>query len=325
MTTEYARIRRVNSYRELCPGIYNTDNPVVGRGILLLWDIMVLLTAIIGGGGCVAGCGTLAKDVLGIPYLWGCAAFIVGMFALICFGSDVLKRLSKVGVVLILVFFAIVTTGLIKNFPRLIEVMTTDLGAPVVEVSMKTLLISGITYGVAQSSFFQTSCIIAKDFQTQMDTRKFIIWGFIFNCGAMLVSYLCLMSLYPAIGESQIPIMGVVQNFSGISGLVLTLAYYVVLVLAYVTTVASVLVGVIARYTPVLGKAVMSERGCRVIILFLILGLNAVLSTLGLDGVLLKGNSFNATLRTPVWVVPILILRPLAIAKAKKLKKENSL
>ncbi len=325
LVAEYSRLIKAKSYRDLCGGIYNVNNPAFDKGMLVVWDIMILLTAIIGGGGCVAGCGTLARDALGLPYIVGCIGFIVIMFFIVCFGSDVLVRLSKIGIPLIIIFFTICIVGILSNFGRMVEVMSSSISDPVIEdFSIKKVLIAGGTYGVTQASFFQAACVMAAKFRSKKESRQFAIMGFLLNCGAMLISYFCIMAYYPEIGEAGLPTLKVVQGFSGMGGKLLLIGYYVVLVLAYITTAGAVLGANVARYTPLLIKKIPNEQVCRIIILITILGLTAVLSQLGLDGVLTKGNAFNATLRTPIWVIPIFILAPFAIKKAEAANKETN-
>ena len=95
----------------------------------------------------------------------------------------------------------------------------------------------------------------------------------------MLACYLALMAYYPEIGQSNIPIYGIVSQFKGVMGITLTIAYNFVLMLAYITTAGSAPCGAQARYTPVLIKWIKSDSACRALVTIAVSGRGLLLST----------------------------------------------
>ncbi len=321
VTSEYARVTHAKNYRDLSNGIY-VENSTISRIALFCWDIMVALAAIVGCGSCVAGSGTLFHNLSGMPYMLGCLIFVTGMILITGCGKNVLERLGNVGIALITVFFLVCITGILRNTGHLAAVLTTSLGSPVEEnASLWTIIRSGFTYGIVQISFLQAACVMAGKFESRKETTKFVLTGMLLNCGAMIVSFLCIMTYYPQIGESTLPMISIIQDIPGTLGSLMLIAYNLVLVLAYITTAGALVVGNVARYTPLLEKKLKSPFLCRMIIIVIVLGGGSLVSRLGLDGVLTKANAFNASLRIPLWFVPIMILGPISIHR--ELKKNN--
>ncbi len=325
---EYGRMIKAKSYRDVGATIY-WDHPVVGKIAVLLWDFLIFMSSITAVGSCVAGCGALLKQLVGLPYWIGCGIFIVVMILILCFGKEILARLGKLSTPLVIAFFTVCAFGIMKGFPRMVEVMTTAAGASTMEnTTIQTLFKQGMTYGVVQIGSFQALVVMAGKFESRMDTVKFAATGFLLNCGAMIVSFFSLMGFYPEIIESSLPTLGIIQQYTGIVAVFLMVGYNFVLLMAYITTAGAMIAGAQARYLPLLSKKISSELTCRLIVTLVFIGSATALSTLGLDGILTTVNGFNAAMRKPIWFYPLLILGPIAIARvgrksAAEKKEEN--
>lgn len=319
ISAEYARLAKTKHYKDMVTIYY--DHPTVNRIALLLWDILVFMASITVSSSCTAGTGSLLQDVFGLPYFVGCAVFVIGMALLLSFGQGILERLGKMGVPLIIVFFAICAVAIATNSGHMVESMS---AAPVTEISTFEFIKKCFIYAITQCSFFQALSVMAGRFSSRSESIKFTICGFLMNCGAMLAGFFALMAYYPECGESKIPMFGIVSRFEGPLGVILMVAYNFVLILAYITTAGSALAGGHARYTPVLIKYLKSESACRAVVTVVFLAGASLLSTLGLDGILTTVNTINSTCRLPVWFLPFLILGPISIHKLSKKQKENA-
>ena len=144
------------------------------------------------------------------------------------------------------------------------------------------------------------------------------------NCGVMLVESICLFAFYPALMESNMPMLNVVQGTPGVLGLLLMVMYNFVLVMAYLTTAGAVITGQIARYRGLVGKAIKNPFVCKLVIVLFFLMCSSVLSVLGLEGIVTKAYGFLANLRKPLWFFPLIILGPINIHRVLKAKKENA-
>lgn len=321
---EYARRIEAKSYKDVALSMFG-KNPVIGRIVVALWDIMIVMTVITASGSCVAGCGTLMNQVLGLPYWAGCAFFVIIMLVILCFGQNILERLGKMGTILLIAFFLISFCGILKEFGTLKEAMSTSLGNPAIDGNLtKNIWNSAYTYGVTQIGSFQALVVMAGKFKKKSDTQKFAMTGFLLNTVAMLVAYAGIMAYYPDILEEPLPALAIVKTFSGGLGTTLFLAYNFVLVMAYVTTAGAMVAGSIARYTPSVNKKIKSIPLTRAMIAIILMGASALLSSLGLDGILTTINEINAICRTPVWYIPIIILGGIAIYKAEKKSKTET-
>ena len=324
IVTEYARVVKAKSYRDVGSTIY-WDNPILGRVILLLWDLIVFSAMIVTSGACVSGFGTLLNSLFGVPYYVGCGVFVIFMICLMCFGSHALERLGKVTIPMVVMFLILAGAGIATGFDNLKAVLTTELGAPMeAGATIGNAVWSGFTYGCIQISFLHTSCIIGGRFQERKQTFLFIAVGFILNLGCMMMGVLALLADYPGCMAFEMPILEIATNIDGPMGMVLLIIFNIVLLLAYITTVGSLLAGSIARYTPLVHRAIKNEFICKVAVVLVIMGGASVLSTLGLEGVLDKGYGMLSRLKMPIWFFPIIILGPISIHRARrKLKLEQ--
>ena len=321
---EYSRLIKAKSYRDVAASIY-WDNPMVGKIAIFLWDVLIFMSSITILGSCVAGSGSQLNQLFGMPYWVGCGVFIVLMILILCFGKDILERLGKLSVPLIVMFFAVCIVGIIYGFPHMVEAMTTDLGAPTVDdSSFGALFKSGFTYGLVQLGAFQALTVMAGKFESRTETWKFLILGFALNCGAMLVSYFSLMAYYPDILELALPTLGIIQKLTGPLYIILMIAYNLVLILAYITTAGGMAGGAQARYLPLLNKKIANELLCRIVIIVVFFGAATALSTLGLDGILTTVNEINSACRLPVWYIPIVILGPFSIHRVVKANRKKA-
>lgn len=314
ISAEYQRLRKTKSYKEMVTIYY--DNPVVNRVALFLWDVLVFMAAVTVSSSCTAGTGSLLNNVLGLPYGIGCAIFVIGMACLLSFGQSILERLGKFGIPLIIVFFAICLVAIFSHPGTMVSNIAN--AAPVAEITKGAFFKKCMVYAITQCSFFQALAPLAGRFESRKESVCFAITGFVMNCGAMYVAYLAEMAFYPGCGESTIPLYAIGQSFTGILGALLMVAYYAVLILSYITTAGGALAGAQARYTPVLIKYLKTDTWCRITVTVVFLVGAALLSKLGLDGILTTVNTINSTCRLPVWFLPFLILGPISISKLRK-------
>ncbi len=317
IAAEYARLKKASNYRDMVTIYY--DHPVVNKIALFLWDILIFMASITVSASCTAGTGSLLQSVFGLPYWVGCAAFIIGMALLLSLGKGILERLGKFGVPLILIFFIICFVAICSNPEHMIRSITS--AAPVKEITFSAFIRRCFVYAITQCSFFQALSVLAGKFESRKTSVAFTASGFLMNGCAMLACYLALMAYYPEIGESSIPIYGIVSQFGGMPGAVLTIAYNFVLMLAYITTAGSALAGAQARYTPVLIRWLKKDSLCRACVTVLFLFGASLLSTLGLDGILDTVNTINSTCRLPIWFLPFFICGPISIYKLIKKEK----
>lgn len=310
---EYARVVKAKSYRDVASTIY-FPNEVFGRIIIVVWDIMVMLSCIVASSSCMAGAGSLLENLFGAPYWVGCALFVAVMVCLLCFGEGALKRLGSISSCMIFLVLIICFAGLAKGGSNLPAVFGTDVG--VVEGgTLGAALKSGFTYGCIQISFLHTTCVIGGGFKSRGEVVKFTVMGFLMNCLVMLAECLCLFGFFPGNMGSNMPMLDVVQSFTGVFGIILMLAYNFVLIMAYLTTAGAVISGQVARYRPLLSKLIKNDFACKVVIVLFFLLCSSLLSVIGLEGVVTTGYGTLATIRQPIWFFPLLILGPISIIR----------
>ena len=322
---EFSRCVHAKSYRDVASGIYCVHNSIFSRVMILLWDIIMVLGTLVGTGACVAGCGTLLQELFGLPYMIGCAGFIILMLLILVLGEKALNVLGTISSPLIILFFIVAITGIALGWNNLTEVFTTAKGAAIAEdASAGAILNSGFTYTGIQISALTVMSIYGGKFASRKESIFTAVAGFLMNAGAMLVSFFAIMAFYPEISEAPMPILTIIRMVTGPFGLLLLIAYNFILVMAYITTAGAQVTGSIARYVPILNKKIPNVDVCRIIVSVVIMIATAVLSTLGLDGVLTKGYGLVSNLRKPLWFIPIIILGPIAIHMAMKKKEAEN-
>lgn len=318
--SEYARVVKAKSYRDVATTIYY-PNEILGRVVIIVWDIMVLLSCIVASSSCMAGAGSLLQNLFGAPYWLGCALFVAVMVYLLCFGETALKRLGSISSIMIFLVLFICCAGIIRNGSNIGPVFNTDIGK-VEGGTVSAAIKSGFTYGCIQISFLHTTSVIGGGFKSRGDTIKYILLGFLMNCGVMYAEVLCLFGYFPGCMESNMPLLTVVQSFTGVFGVILLIIYNFVLVMAYLTTAGAVISGQVARYRGLVGKVIKNPFATKVVIVVFFLLCSSALSVIGLEGVVTKGYGFLANLRKPIWFWPLLILGPISIIRESK-KRQN--
>lgn len=76
ITLEFARLVKAKTYRDVVTGIY-WDNAIVGKVMLLVWDLVQLFSIVVTSGSCISGSGTVLQQALGINYTLGMVLFVV--------------------------------------------------------------------------------------------------------------------------------------------------------------------------------------------------------------------------------------------------------
>lgn len=322
--SEYARLVKAKSYRDVATTIY-WPNEALGRVVILVWDIMVLLSCIVASSSCMAGAGALLQNLVGAPYWVGCAIFVAVMVFLLCFGEGALNRLGNISSIMIFLVLAICLAGLVSKGGNLGSVMASYAGeGDTAGAGLGKILNSGFTYGCIQISFLHTTCVLGGKMDKRSTVNKYILLGFLMNCGVMFVEALTIFGYVPeGVMESNMPMLFIVQSFKGAFGLLLLVIYNFVLIMAYVTTAGAVITGQIARYRGLIGKVIKNDFWCKAAIVIFFLLCSSVVATLGLEGVVTKAYGFLSNLRKPLWFFPLIILGPISIMRVMKQQKEN--
>lgn len=322
ITAEYARLVKAKNYKDLSPMI--CENPKVNKFIVVLWDILIFMSALNGCSSCTAGFGSLLENLFHLPYYPSCILFVLLMIGILCFGKTVLERIGKMGTPLIIIFLSICLVAVFSNWDNLTKVLTgVKDNSPVKEITMFGLCKRAMEYAVIQSSFFQACSVLAGRFKKRSDTIKFAVLGCFINIFAMTLAVLAIMAYYPECGTNTMPLFYIVSSFTNIGGTLLMVAYNIVLVLAYVTTSGALAAGAQARYVGVLNKKIKNETVCRAIVVFVLMLGALIISKLGLEGVIEVMNKINSVTRFPCLYLPVLIFGTYAVIKKEKEEAKN--
>ena len=216
--------------------------------------------------------------------------------------------------ILIVVFLSIVTiTGLKANINGLEEVLTEkEITAPI-----STVLYNALKYAGFQSLVLAIMLGAGTPLTTKKSVRDFTIIGIVLN--GIMITMSCLMMLVwlPLIKEETLPILTIIQQ---LDNNFLLCAYSITLFLAFVSTGAGCVFGIVARYEnsfeKLFGNNVLRRR---MILSFTTMLISMLISLLGLNTLVIKGYGYLGILSIFFLIIPTIIL---GIIKNRKFKEE---
>lgn len=183
---------------------------------------------------------------------------------------------------------------------------------------------NGFTLGCSSLGFACTAIVFAGKFESRKDTTRTVVLGFLFGFFSLSLCVIATGASFPDVLNNTLPFLSVLKTIQGVPGLILQGLYTVVLHIAYMSTVASLLMGGVSRYSPILGKVIKNQKVCTGVIVVVFLVASFLMGTMGLTAAITKGFSFLGSLRKPLWFFPLLILGPIAIhRKTSEQKKEQ--
>ncbi|WP_315523722.1 hypothetical protein [Fusobacterium massiliense] len=279
-----------------------------------IFDIAYLLLAIVAVGASIAGGAELFKNLFQLNYIIGVLIMGIIFFIFTIFGAKIVRDGSTIISILIVVFLSIVTiTGLKANINGLEEVLTEkEITAPI-----STVLYNALKYAGFQSLVLAIMLGAGTPLTTKKSVRDFTIIGIVLN--GIMITMSCLMMLVwlPLIKEETLPILTIIQQ---LDNNFLLYAYSITLFLAFVSTGAGCVFGIVARYEnsfeKLFGNNVLRRR---MILSFTTMLISMFISLLGLNTLVIKGYGYLGILSIFFLIIPTIIL---GIIKNRKFKEE---
>lgn len=311
---EYARKIKAASYKDVALTLYS-ENKYIARGMLTLWDVIILANVLISGGAVLAGAATLLNEMLGINYLVASIMFALITAAICMFGAKGLTRssLPLVGVMIILI--CIVSGVLIyENWAHLTTIVKKR---ETFGTSTGTAVRNMIFYTGLQSGFMGAYMAIAPKFQKKSESVVMSVTGGIVNGFMLMFCCIAILSCMPGASESELPIYGIITERFGQSS-VLSIIYQAGLFLAYVTTAVGNVFGATSRFGAWINKKQKYRQSSVDGFISILLLLIAVLiAQFGLSALVDKGYKVLSLLRGPVYIGGA-ILVPYRLYRMKK-------
>ena len=113
------------------------------------------------------------------------------------------------------------------------------------------------------------------------------------------------------------------MQIEGAKGQLFRILYYAVLLVAYISTAGSLVLGGVSRFKVVLGKVIKNEKICTAVLVVFFLCASIVIGAFGLKAIVDRGYKILGGMRSWAWFYPLLILGPISIHRVNKMLKEK--
>ena len=321
---EYGRLIKANNYHDVVNSIY-WPNKTLGSVMNIVWDLITLFSVVVVSGTCVAGTGAVLESVFGLNYNLGMALFVLLLLVLFLSGGGVIKKLGNISFLLLILLIVMCIAIISMGWDNLTAVMSGQVNDQI-EAGKETLgsvLKDGVVYGMTQSGFVATGIVYSRQFKSRSETTKTCVLAFILGSVSLIMCTLAALAYFPVINDETLPYLVILQDMQGTPGTVLRVIYYAVLLIAYISTSGSLVLGGVSRYKLILGKVVKNEKVCTGVLVVFFLCASIVIGALGLKAIVDTGYKILGSMRAYTWFYPLLILGPISIHRVGKMLKEN--
>ncbi len=321
---EYGRLTQANNYHDVVNTIY-WPNKILGRVMNIIWDLITLFSVIVVSGTCVAGTGAVLETVFGINYNIGMFAFVALLLVMFLTGGGFIKKLGGISFPLLIMLICMCIAIIAMGWDNLKMVMSGELNSYIPEgkETLGSAIKDGIVYGMTQSGFVATGIVYSRQFKSRRETTKACVIALILGSAALIMCTMAALAHFPEINDETLPYLVILMQIKGAKGQLFRVLYYAVLLIAYISTAGSLVLGGVSRFKVVLGKAIKSEKVCTAVLVIFFLCASTVIGAFGLKAIVDRGYKILGGMRSWAWFYPLLILGPISIHRVNKMLKEK--
>lgn len=274
----------------------------------VIYEILYLIVAVCGISVSIAGGASLFESY-GLPYAAGIVIIGAIFFVLSIFGANLIRRASTVmTVVMAILMILICIMGLKAHAPELAVNIQMHESA-----SLGASIWSLLKYAGYQSVVLAIVVAVCKPLGSSKEVNKSVLAGYIMNAGILWLSTIMLFAWKDQIQGTTLPTLTVIQSL-GINWL--QIAYIVVLFLAFVSTGTTCTFACVTRFEKIV-KFSKNITVVRAVLSIIIMGFCMLISTVGLDAIVLKGYGYTGVLGIPFVIIPIIAIN--LFGKKKKI------
>ena len=310
---ELARLNKTHDYKSFFKKLYAPYDMVFAN----LWDLLYLYGTLLGAAVAIAGASDLLRQALHIPY--GIAVIIIGGTLLLftIFGAGLVRSASTVMAAFIVGSLIIVTFLGIKmgtgNLGLVVSQKITTAG-------FGKIFWMALLYGSFQSILIAPIVSVSEPLRTRKSSFMAAFYGFLVNGAMLTLVCIMLLSFYPAIIKENLPVYFVATQLGHKWLLVL---YSLILFFALISTGVGLIFGVVKRFEASWTKEnriFKTVRIKRITICTTCLLISAGISLFGLTAIVAKGYGSLGYAALFLNIIPLLIIAPIKIRKARKEK-----
>ena len=311
ITWELSRVRKAANYRQFGDALFEPYDKIFGT----IYEILFIAIMVMGVSAVFAGAGALLESWLSIPFIIGVILVIAATVLFTMFGTRViLSSASILSTILIVVITICTIIGMSSPQARLGEVVSNW----ETEYSALPAIWSAILYASFQCVIVGATVNLTGGLQSSKDSKVGAIFGFLMNCGMMVLLTYMLLAFYPQTTGETLPVLAVLNTMNRPW---LASAYSFMLLLAFLTTAISCIGSLVSRLEPVGKKAIQNDNARRFVISLVIILICFGIAQFGLLNIIKKGYNAVGYLGIPFVILPTLFIAPRKIRQAKAAMK----
>jgi uncharacterized membrane protein YkvI len=313
---ELARVYKTHDYKSFFKKLYAPYEIVFAN----LWDLLYLYATLLGTAVAIAGASELLNQSLHIPY--GIAVIIIGGILLLftVFGSGLVRSASAamaafiVGALLIVTFLGIKMGA--ANLGNVVSQKITTAG-------FGKILWMALLYGAFQSVLIAPIVSVSEPLKTRKNSFMAALYGFLVNGTMLTLVCIMLLSFYPAVVKEKLPVYFVTTQLGHNW---LYALYSLILFFALISTGVGLIFGVVKRFEAAWTKEnriFKTVRIKRITICVTCLLVSTGISLFGLIAIVAKGYGSLGYGAIFLNIIPLLIIAPIKIKKARAARAED--
>lgn len=314
-SAELARRNQAYDYNSFCHALYGKASPICTP----IMEVYMLMNQIVSLAAVATMGGSMCNTLFGWPNMAGCLVLGLICLVLVLWGAELIRKLSSWLCVVLIIGFIVLTLLVIKVKADTFVSMINSWYVPAT---------ADLGYGFWKACLFafcgagngMVLCAVMQKVKTKKDSLVTGLCTIILVAFILLVEVSLILPYMPGIMESEIPTLYIINKFLIRSMPWLPAVYYIIMVLALVTSGVPTNQAMIARVEKIIPKKgiLQYEKVVKALIGIVFLAIVLLVSTLGLTTIVNKGYSFLGYIAMPLIVFPTFVLLPLKWHRDKK-------
>lgn len=309
---EYSRVHKLNNFKTFTNKYFHPYEKLFST----FFEICFLVTCLLAPGLCIATSAQLLNQFFGLNVWAGTIIMVMLSVILVIYGAELVKAASTGLTVGILAILAIIVSMGVSKSSGNIALNWNN--SSFTDYSIAAAVWTAISYAGFQSTGIIGNCISVSDGLTsKKDSAKAAILGTVLN-GLMLSSIaLVNYGFQPESFESLLPNFYIVQQI-GIPAL--ETVYVLFVVMASLSTIITFAFSLVVRFKnkPIFVNNIKSERNISLAIVLIMLTLDVMVSTLGINKIINVGYKYLGYFSIFVVMFPFIFV---GIKNSIKIKK----
>ncbi|NMW85679.1 hypothetical protein HKO22_08015 [Peptoniphilus sp. AGMB00490] len=309
---QVARMKNFEKYNEVLSFAYGDFKKyftLLGE-LAVIYNLMFSLALAFSGG------GVLLNQFIGTPVLFGVIIISVVCIFISFYGLDFLNKIQSIMTFgMLAILFLTYIPALIKGFPNLIEIVKSG------------WMPKGANFGrgfywafadtASFASFLAIYMLNVKKFNNDKDLKSTLTLGALMCSTALWLPALVLLSYTEAVSQ-EIPTLYIMQNVISFKGT--TVAYALLLMLAFISTGASCLTAVSDRFSVFVPKSINNNNLKILTVCIFVSVISIFIAQSGIRNVFNLFTPIGNILSLTLLAIPLLFILPFKYFRCKKQK-----